>query len=145
MEQLLKQLAALLDSHLPLVSNLSNASSLLNKLDNINWCGFYIKKDDYLYLGPFQGDVACTTIPLSKGVCGKAAREKKTIIVDDVNLFPGHIACSTLSKSEIVVPIIVDNDVKAVIDIDAPIKARFTEKEKAFLEDCAKLLAPLFE
>ena len=144
MEQLTKQLIALIDEDLPLVTNLSNASALLNTLEDINWCGFYLKQGDYLYLGPFQGDVACTVIPLSKGVCGKAAREGKTIIVPNVNEFPGHIACSSLSKSEIVTPIILDNEVKAVIDIDAPIYDRFNESDQKLLEELADVLAPLF-
>ena len=144
MEQLTKQLIALIDKDLPLVTNLSNASALLNTLEDINWCGFYLKQGDYLYLGPFQGDVACTVIPLSKGVCGKAAREGKTIIVPNVNEFPGHIACSSLSKSEIVTPIILDNEVKAVIDIDAPIYNRFNESDQKLLEELADVLAPLF-
>lgn len=145
MEQLTKQLIALIDKDLPLVTNLSNASALLNALEDINWCGFYLKQGDYLYLGPFQGDVACTVIPLSKGVCGKAAREGKTIIVPNVNEFPGHIACSSLSKSEIVTPIILDNEVKAVIDIDAPIYNRFNESDQKLLEELADVLAPLFK
>ena len=145
MEQLTKQLIALIDKDLPLVTNLSNASALLNTLEDINWCGFYLKQGDYLYLGPFQGDVACTIIPLSKGVCGKAAREGKTIIVPNVNEFPGHIACSSLSKSEIVTPIILDNEVKAVIDIDAPIYNRFNESDQKLLEELADALAPLFK
>ena len=145
MEQLTKQLVALIDKDLPLVTNLSNASALLNTLEDINWCGFYLKQGDYLYLGPFQGDVACTIIPLSKGVCGKAAREGKTIIVPNVNEFPGHIACSSLSKSEIVTPIILDNEVKAVIDIDAPIYNRFNESDQKLLEELADVLAPLFK
>ena len=144
MELLLEQLNALIDKDLPLISNLSNASALLNQLENINWCGFYIKEDNVLYLGPFQGDVACTRILLEKGVCGKAAREGKTVIVPNVNEFPGHIACSSLSKSEIVVPIIKDNQVKAVIDIDAPIYNRFHEKEQKLLEGFAKILSSLF-
>ncbi len=145
MEQLTKQLIALIDKDLPLVTNLSNASALLNTLEDINWCGFYLKQGDYLYLGPFQGDVACTIIPLSKGVCGKAAQEGKTIIVPNVNEFPGHIACSSLSKSEIVTPIILDNEVKAVIDIDAPIYNRFNESDQKLLEELADALAPLFK
>ena len=144
MEQLTKQLIALIDKDLPLITNLSNASALLNTLEDINWCGFYLKQGDYLYLGPFQGDVACTIIPLSKGVCGKAAREGKTIIVPNVNEFPGHIACSSLSKSEIVIPIILNNEVKAVIDIDAPIYDRFNESDQKLLEELADALAPLF-
>ena len=130
MEMLTEQLIALIDKDLPLITNLSNASGLLNNLKDINWCGFYLKDGDNLYLGPFQGDVACTVIPLSKGVCGKAAREAKTIIVPNVNEFPGHIACSSLSKSEIVTPIILNNEVKAVIDIDAPIHNRFKEEDE---------------
>ena len=145
MDELLKEIKAIIDPTLPLVSNLSNVSALLNKLDNINWCGFYLKEGEKLYLGPFQGDVACTIIPLNKGVCGKAASNKQTIVVKDVNAFPTHIACSSLSKSEIVVPIIKDNDVKAVIDIDAPIYDRFSQKEQLFLESVAALLSPLFK
>ena len=144
MELLTEQLIALIDKDFPLITNLSNASALLNNLENINWCGFYLKNGDNLYLGPFQGDVACTIIPLSKGVCGKAAREGKTIIVPNVNEFPGHIACSSLSKSEIVTPIIFNNEVKAVIDIDAPIYNRFNENDQKLLEELASVLAPLF-
>ena len=144
MKLLIEQIKAIIDQDLPLMSNLSNASAVLNQLENINWCGFYIKQNDELYLGPFQGDVACTRIPLTKGVCGAAAREAKTLIVPNVNEFPGHIACSSLSKSEIVTPIIKDNDVKAVIDIDSPIYNRFNESDKELLEEIAKILAPLF-
>ena len=145
MEQLTKQLIALIDKDLPLITNLSNVSALLNTLEDINWCGFYLKDGDALYLGPFQGDVACTRIPLDKGVCGKAARDAKTIIVPNVNEFPGHIACSSLSKSEIVTPIIVNNEVKAVIDIDAPIYNRFNEFDQKLLEELAEVLAQLFK
>ena len=144
MELLIEQVKAIIDKDLPLISNLSNASAVLNQLENINWCGFYIKQGDELYLGPFQGDVACTRIPLSKGVCGAAAREGKTLIVPNVNEFPGHIACSSLSKSEIVTPIIKDNEVKGVIDIDAPIYNRFDENDQKLLEEIAKILSPLF-
>lgn len=144
MEMMIRQIDAIIDPKLPLVSNLSNVSAILNQLDDINWCGFYIRKDDYLYLGPFQGEVACTIIPLGKGVCGTSALKKETLVVPNVNEFPGHIACSSASKSEIVVPIIKDNEVKAVIDIDAPIYYRFAKKEQDLLESVAKLLSPLF-
>ena len=144
MNLLVKQVESIIDSSLPLVSNLSNAAAILFKMENINWAGFYLVENDGLVLGPFQGDVACTRIPLSKGVCGAAAREARTLIVPNVNEFPGHIACSSLSKSEIVTPIIKDNDVKAVIDIDSPIHNRFTEEDKELLEEIAKILAPLF-
>ena len=144
MKLLVKQVKEIIDRNLPLVSNLSNVSALLNTLDNINWCGFYLLGGDRLFLGPFQGDVACTVIPLDQGVCGYAARNKKTIIVDDVNQFEGHIACSSLSKSEIVVPIIKNDEVKAVIDIDAPILNRFSQDDASLLEDIANLLKELF-
>ena len=144
MDILIKQLKSLIDKELPLISNLSNASSVLNKLPNINWCGFYLVEGNRLILGPFQGDVACTMIPFDKGVCGYAYRNKKTIVVPDVNQFEGHIACSTLSKSEIVTPIIKDGDVKAVIDIDSPIYNRFNEQDKVLLEEVAELLKELF-
>ena len=129
---------------LPLVTNLANVSAILNTMEDLNWAGFYLVRDDVLYLGPFQGEIACTIIPFSKGVCGYAASNKKSIIVDDVNAFPGHIACSSLSKSEIVVPIIVNNEVKAVIDIDAPIYNRFTKEDQELLEEMAKILEVLF-
>ena len=144
METLVKQLESLIDKKLPLISNLSNASALLNKLANINWCGFYLVDRDRLILGPFQGEVACTIIPFDKGVCGYAYRNKQTIIVDDVNKFDGHIACSTLSKSEIVTPIIKDDEVKALIDIDAPIYNRFTKDDQKLIEAFADVLKELF-
>ena len=144
MNILIKQLKEIINPNLPLVSNLSNASSLLNQLDNINWCGFYLCDGNRLFLGPFQGDVACTTIPLDKGVCGYATSAKKTVIVDDVNSFKGHIACSSLSKSEIVVPIIKNDEVKAVIDIDSPIYNRFTKDDQELLEEFANILKELF-
>ena len=144
MNTLVKQLKEIIDSELPLVSNLSNASSVLNQLPNINWCGFYLVSGERLILGPFQGEVACTVIPFDKGVCGYAARNKKTVIVDDVNQFDGHIACSTQSKSEIVVPIIKDNEIKAVIDIDSPIYNRFSNEDALLLEECAEILKELF-
>jgi len=143
-ELLLKQIESIVNPKLPLYTNLANVSAVLAKLDNINWAGFYIVKDDSLYLGPFQGDVACTIISKGKGVCGTSFANKETIIVDDVNKFPGHIACSSLSKSEIVVPIIKDGNIVAVIDIDSPIYSRFVDKEKAFLEKIASIISKLF-
>ena len=144
MKTLVKQVKEIIDPELPLISNLSNASAVLNQLANINWCGFYLLSGDRLFLGPFQGEVACTVIPLEKGVCGYSAKNKKTIIVDDVNKFVGHIACSALSKSEIVVPIIKNNKVKAVIDIDSPIFNRFSQEDASFLEEIADALKELF-
>ena len=143
-DSLFSQIEVIVDKDLPLMSNLSNVSALLNKMPNINWCGFYLVKDNYLYLGPFQGEIACTKIPYGKGVCGTSFKEKSTIVVDDVNTFDGHIACSSLSKSEIVTPILKDNKVVGVIDIDSPIYYRFTAKEKEFLERVSTLLSSLF-
>ena len=144
MKLLVEQVKQIVDKELPLISNLSNVSAVLNTLPNLNWCGFYLLSGDRLFLGPFQGEVACTIIPLDKGVCGYAAKNQKTVIVDNVNEFPGHIACSSLSKSEIVVPIIKDNEVKAVIDIDAPIFNRFSQEDASLLEEIADVLKELF-
>ena len=139
-----EQIKSIINKDIPLVSNLSNVAAILKDLKNINWCGFYLVNKDYLYLGPFQGDVACTIIPFNKGVCGACYQKKETIIVPNVNEFEGHIACSSLSKSEIVTPIIKDNKVVALIDIDAPIYDRFHEEEKELLENTAEILKELF-
>ena len=139
-----KQIELLVDKSLPLYTNLSNVSAILNQMEDINWCGFYLVNGNTLYLGPFQGEVACTTIEYGKGVCGTSFKRKETIIVDDVSKFEGHIACSTKSKSEIVVPIIKNNAVKGVIDIDSPLLSRFTNKEKDFLTKVASILENLF-
>ena len=144
MELILEQIKSILSDDLPLISNLSNASAVLNQLEDINWCGFYIAKGDTLFLGPFQGEAACTKIMFGRGVCGTAFKEKRTIIVPNVNEFNGHIACSTLSKSEIVTPIFKGDEVVAVIDIDAPIYDRFHEKEKVLLEEVARELSKYF-
>lgn len=143
-KSLLNQIKAIISKDLPLVSNLSNVAALLFTMKDVSWAGFYLTKEDTLYLGPFQGEVACTTIPFFKGVCGTSVSKKETIIVDDVNKFSGHIACSSKSKSEIVTPIIKNDIVKGVIDIDAPIYSRFTSVEKDFLIEVAELLADLF-
>jgi L-methionine (R)-S-oxide reductase len=103
-------------------------------LEQINWVGFYLTENDELVLGPFQGLPACVRIPFGKGVCGTAAKNKKTIIVPDVHLFPGHIACDAASQSEIVVPMVKDGNVIGVLDIDSPIKNRFDETDQKYLE-----------
>ena len=143
-ELIKEQLRNILDKDLPLVSNLSNASAIINQLDNLNWCGFYLVQNDTLYLGPFQGEPACTIIPRGNGVCGTAFANKQTIVVDDVNSFKGHIACSSLSKSEIVVPIIKNEEVKGVLDIDAPIYNRFSQFDKEQLELVVKIIEEIF-
>ena len=144
METLLEQIKSIINKDIPLVSNLSNISSLLFKLEDVNWAGFYLVKDDTLYVGPFQGDVACAIINKGKGVCGTCLERKESIIVPNVHDFKGHIACSSLSKSEIVVPVIVNDEVKLIIDIDSPIYDRFHEKELKFLENVAKEIGKLF-
>lgn len=142
-ELLLKQIKAVINKDIPLVSNLANISALLYTMEDINWAGFYLVDKNRLVLGPFQGEVACTIIPLGKGVCGTSAKKRETIIVDNVHNFKGHIACSTKSKSEIVVPIIKNNNLIGVIDIDSPIYSRFSSSEKEFLEKVATLIAGL--
>ena len=144
MDILLEQIKAIIDPSVPTISNLSNVASLLNNLEDINWCGFYLVNDKELYLGPFQGEVACTIIPFSKGVCGYCYTQKETIIVPNVNEFKGHIACSTKSKSEIVTPIIRNNKVVALIDIDSPIFDRFHDEDKRLLEEIASILEEIF-
>lgn len=144
MEVLLEQIKTIIDKDIPLVSNLSNVAALLFKLENINWAGFYLVEGDTLYLGPFQGDVACTTIEKGKGVCGTCLERKASIIVPNVHEFKGHIACSSLSKSEIVVPVFKNNEVKLVIDIDSPIYNRFHKCELEFLEETSKVIEELF-
>lgn len=134
-ELLVMQMEALLEPELPLVTNLSNATALINEaLDDINWAGFYLTKEDYLILGPFQGKVACVKIIFGKGVCGTAVKEAKTQLVEDVHEFPGHIPCDSASNSEIVVPIIVNGNVTGVLDIDSPEFSRFDNQDRLGLE-----------
>ena len=124
------------------ITKLSNASAVINALvDNNNWCGFYIRKGNKLLLGPFQGMPACTKIEIGKGVCGLCAKKKETILVSDVHNFEGHIACDAASNSEIVIPILKDNELVALLDIDSAQLSRFTETEKEYLEKAANLLA----
>lgn len=136
-----KQLAALIDGEPNLIANLSNASALLNQfLKHINWVGFYLLEEDVLVLGPFQGLPACVRIPINKGVCGAAAKQMKTIRVEDVNKFPGHIACDAASQSEIVIPLIKDGSLIGVLDIDSPEKNRFDELDEKELEQFVDIL-----
>ncbi|MDX8290148.1 GAF domain-containing protein [Metabacillus indicus] len=134
-EMLIKQLKALLDGEKDAIANLANASALLNQfLTEINWVGFYLYKDSELVLGPFQGLPACVRIPVGRGVCGTAAQNRKTERVADVHAFPGHIACDAASQSEIVVPMVKDGELIGVLDIDSPIKDRFSELDQKYLE-----------
>lgn len=130
-ETLAKQLHVLLDGEKDTIANLSNAAALLNHfLDRINWVGFYLMKDGELVLGPFQGLPACVRIPIGRGVCGTAAAQAQTVVVEDVHTFPGHIACDAASNSEIVIPLIKNDTVIGVLDIDSPIKGRFSTEDK---------------
>lgn len=123
------------------VTLLSNVSALLNDyLENINWVGFYLLKDNQLILGPFQGHPACTIIPLNRGVCGKCATDKKTIVVKNVHEFKTHIACDSASNSEICVPIFKNNEFYGLLDIDSPIFERFNDEDKENLEEIVKII-----
>lgn len=138
-----KQLDALLEGETNRIANLSNASALLfEQLSEINWAGFYLWEDseNELVLGPFQGKVACVRIENGSGVCGTAFKEQKTYLVKDVHEFPGHIACDAASESEIVVPLTKDGIQIGVLDIDAPIKNRFTEEDQEIIEEFANVL-----
>ena len=135
------QLAALTDGIPYETANLSNASALLwQNLENINWAGFYKMMDGQLVLGPFQGKPACILIPVGRGVCGTAVAENKTQLVYNVHDFPGHIAWDCASKSEIVVPIHKEGAIWGVLDIDSPSIGRFTEADKASLEQFVAIL-----
>lgn len=140
-DQLTGQLDALLTGEKNRYANLSNASALLNQFfDRINWVGFYLLDDEELVLGPFQGLPACIRIPLGRGVCGTAAQTQQSIIVEDVNAFPGHIACDAASQSEIVVPLVKDGTLLGVLDIDSPELNRFTEDDRIGLERVVQVL-----
>lgn len=140
-EALAKQLDALLTGETNQIANLSNASALLNTfLEDINWVGFYMMQDGELVLGPFQGLPACVRIPVGRGVCGTAVAEKKTMLIADVHAFPGHIACDAASNAEIVVPLIKDGEVIGVLDIDSPLKNRFSIEDQAGLEQFGNTL-----
>ncbi|MBM7697768.1 GAF domain-containing protein [Kurthia huakuii] len=136
-----KQLAALLDGETDDIAILSNASALLNQfLDDVNWCGFYLYKEDELLLGPFQGLPACVHIAIGRGVCGTAAKSMETQLVTDVHSFAGHIACDAATNSEIVVPLSKDGALYGVLDIDSPTTGRFTNTDKEGIELFARTL-----
>lgn len=145
-EDVVLQAKALIEDEPELVPNMANLSALLNlTLKNINWVGFYtVQPDGNLLLGPFQGKPACIRIKAGRGVCGTALAEKKTLRVADVHAFPGHIACDSASRAEIVVPVMKDGKVYAVLDVDSPFENRFTAGDEAFLEKIAALLAEKF-
>jgi len=145
---LLPQINALIEDEKNFIANIANITSVLKyTFDNLLWVGFYFtdrNNPDELVLGPFQGRVACTRIAVGKGVCGTSAKKRETIIVDDVDKFPGHIVCDSLSKSEIVVPIIKNNTVSGVLDIDSDVLNNFDETDKIHLEKLINNILHLF-
>ena len=141
-KSLIPQIESLLNPAEPLISNLSNVTATLKEaFDKISWVGFYLLKEDKLYLGPFQGKVACTIIEIGKGVCGTAASRKESIIVEDVDKYPGHIACDSGSRSEIVVPLIKENKIYGVLDLDSYRLSAFDFHDKQYLEKLCKLIS----
>ncbi|KHJ38072.1 free methionine-R-sulfoxide reductase [Pedobacter glucosidilyticus] len=134
------QIEALLSGETDVIANLANIAAALKEQFNWFWVGFYLVKDEELVLGPFQGPVACTRIQKGRGVCGTSWAQAKTLMVEDVDAFPGHIACSSLSKSEIVVPLIKNEVVWGVLDVDSDTLAAFDELDKLWLEKIINLL-----
>ncbi len=139
---LLPQLEALIQGEGHALANLANCCAALKEQFGFLWVGFYLVQGDELVLGPFQGPVACTRIAKGKGVCGRSWEEKKTFVVADVEQFPGHIACSSLSRSEIVVPLLHAGKVVGVLDVDSAELASFDETDRVFLEKLVELLVP---
>lgn len=139
--ELLETAQALLESQPNQLALLSNASAFLyESFDRINWVGFYLFDSKVLTVGPFQGKVACSVIPLGKGVCGEAAETKKTMVIKDVHQHPNHIACDANSRSEVVVPIFINNRLFGVLDVDSPVENRFDPEIVSFFEDFVRLL-----
>ena len=138
------QLNSLLEGEPDRTANLANAAALIHEAFGFWWTGFYLVQGRELVLGPFQGPVACTRIPFGKGVCGTAWARRETIVVPDVEAFPGHIACSSASRSEIVVPVLKDGEVLAVLDVDSRELATFDKEDAAGLEAIAASLSDLF-
>jgi len=139
-EQLVPQIEGLLTGETDQVANLANVAAALKEQFGWWWIGFYLVKDDELVLGPFQGPVACTRIKKGRGVCGTSWQQATTLIVPDVEKFPGHIACSSASKSEIVVPLLKDGTVWGVLDADSELPDHFDETDQLFLEKIAAML-----
>lgn len=139
-ETLIPQITALLDGEPDLIANLANTVAALKEQFGWFWVGFYLVKNDELVLAPFQGPVACTRIRKGRGVCGASWAEAKTLIVPDVEKFPGHIACSSLSKSEIVVPVMRNNEVIAVLDVDSDELDSFDETDQHYLEQIISVI-----
>ena len=143
-ESLIPQIESLVGDETDLVAILANVAAAIKQTFGFFWVGFYLVKDDELVLGPFQGPIACTRIALGKGVCGTSWEKGKTIVVDDVDAFPGHIACSSFSKSEIVVPITKNGNVVAVLDIDSDTLSTFDETDAHYLNNLCEWLSSSF-
>jgi len=138
---ILPQIEAVMSGVDDLIANLANIAAILKQAFDFHWVGFYrTTSPKLLMLGPFQGPLACVSIPFDKGVCGAAAATQKTVIVDDVDQFPGHIACSSLSKSEIVVPLVADGETKLVLDIDSDKAGDFSAVDQTYLEQIVALI-----
>jgi GAF domain-containing protein len=139
------QVQALISGESDMIANMANiAAVLFNNLEQVNWAGFYLYKQDQLVLGPFQGQPACIRIPMGKGVCGTAASRRETMVVKDVHEFAGHIACDAASNSEVVVPIMVNEQLVGVLDIDSPITERFDDDDRVGLETLVNILEASF-
>jgi len=137
---LASQLRSLLEGERDFIANAANLSALLyHSLPDLNWAGLYINKVDELVLGPFQGKPACVRIPMGKGVCGTAAQQRQTILVDNVHEFPGHIACDSESNSEIVLPLVKNGQLLGVLDLDSPVLGRFDEQDACGLNELAAI------
>ncbi len=141
-EQLIMQVKSLLDKRDETISNLSNLTAALKQaFEKISWVGFYLFDGNKLFLGPFQGKIACTSIELGKGVCGTAAAKKETVVVPDVNKFPGHIFCDADSKSEIVIPVLKNGNLFGVLDIDSTEYNSFDAADKKYLEEIVSFIS----
>ena len=140
-ESLCRDLAALTEDVPYTVANLANTAALIwERMEGLNWAGFYMLTDGALVLGPFQGKTACIRIPWGRGVCGRAAEQERTVLVENVHDFPGHIACDSASNSEIVVPLYQAGALWGVLDLDSPYVGRFTESDRQGLENLAKII-----
>ncbi|MEO7988020.1 MAG: GAF domain-containing protein [Chryseolinea sp.] len=142
-ETLIPQIESLVSGEADQIANLSNIAAALKQTMNFFWVGFYIVKDNQLVLGPFQGPIACTRINFGKGVCGASWKEKKTILVPNVEEFPGHIACSSASRSEIVLPAFKNNEVALVLDVDSDVLNDFDETDRVALEKVMRIIESL--
>ena len=142
MDILLKQYRGLIENETDIIAIMANTSAFIyENMKNLNWAGFYVYRDNELVLGPFQGKVACYRIKMDKGVCGHCATLRKSVVVDNVHEFPGHIACDSASNSELVVPVIKGDSLFGVIDIDSFEFNNFSEKDREFIEGVAEILS----